>query len=108
MRDSAPERSNGSPISKHHRDTSGLLGRNAGDVFIEALADAVARRLETMAGLQQRLLDVHGAARYLGMTEDAVRHKAGTDIPCVRVDGKLRFDRRDLDRWIDQAPREGV
>jgi len=37
-----------------------------------------------------------------------LRHKAGVDVPCTRIDGKLRFDRRDLDRYIDRAPREGV
>jgi hypothetical protein len=80
----------------------------AGDLLIEAIADAVALKLERMAGLQQRLMDLHDAAKYLGMTEDALRHKAGVDIPCVRIDGKLRFDRRDLDRYIDRAPRQGI
>ena len=56
-----------------------------------------------MAGLQQRLMEVKDAARYLGMTEDALRHKAGVDIPSVRIDGKLRFDRRELDRYIDRT-----
>lgn len=82
--------------------------RTAGQDLVEAIAESVARRLERMTALQQRLLDVHDAAKYLGMTQDAVRHKAGVDFPCVRVDGKLRFDRRDLDRWIDRAPRQGV
>jgi hypothetical protein len=81
---------------------------SAGDLLIEAIADAVALKLERMAGLQQRLMDLHDAAKYLGMTEDALRHKAGVDIPCVRIDGKLRFDRRDLDRYIDRAPRQGI
>lgn len=81
---------------------------SAGDYFVEAIANAVALKLERMAGLQQRLMEVKDAARYLGMTEDALRHKAGLDIPSVRIDGKLRFDRRELDRYIDGAPREGV
>lgn len=81
---------------------------SAGDVMIEAIADAVALRLERMAGMRQRLLDIHQAAEYLGMSEHALRHKAGVDVPCIRIDGKLRFDRRDLDRCIDRAPREGV
>jgi Helix-turn-helix domain len=79
-----------------------------GDMMIQAIAEAVALKLERMAGMQQRLLDVKAAAQYLGMTEDALRHKAGVEIPCVRIDGKLRFDRRDLDRYIDKAPRQGV
>ncbi len=81
---------------------------SAGDHFIEALADAVAIRLERIAGCNQRLLDVDQAAMYLGMTAVALRHKAGVEIPVVKIDAKLRFDRRDLDRYIDQAPREGV
>jgi hypothetical protein len=81
---------------------------SAGDLLIEAIAYAVALKLERMAGLQQRLMDLHDAAKYLGMTEDALRHKAGVDIPSVRIDGKLRFDRRDLDRYIDRAPRQGI
>lgn len=72
--------------------------RSPGDALVEAIADAVALRLERMAGMQQRLMDVKDAARYLGMTEDALRHKASAEIPCVRVDGKLRFERRELDR----------
>jgi hypothetical protein len=38
----------------------------AGDFLIEAIADAVARKLERMAGMQQRLMDVEAAARYPG------------------------------------------
>jgi Helix-turn-helix domain len=81
---------------------------SAGDFLIEAIADAVARRLERMAGMRQRLMDLKDASAYLGMTEEALRHKAGVDVPCIRIDGRLRFDRRDLDRWIDRAPRQGV
>jgi excisionase family DNA binding protein len=81
----------------------------AGDLLIEAIAEAVAAKLERMAGAQQRLMDVHDTARYLGMTENAIREKVSAgDLPCIRIDGKLRFDRRELDRWIDRAPRQGV
>ena len=72
--------------------------KSAGDAMIEAIADAVALRLERMAVVRQRLLDIHQAAEYLGMSEHALRHKAGVDVPCTRIDGKLRFDHRDLDR----------
>jgi hypothetical protein len=69
--------------------TTDLLRRpSAGDFLIEAIAEAVALKLERMAGVQQRLMDVKDAAKYLGMTEDALRHKAGVDVPCVRIDGK--------------------
>jgi hypothetical protein len=88
-----------------HPSTSSFAVPTAGDALIEAIANAVVLKLERMAGMQQRLMDVKDGAKYLGMTEDALRHKAGVDVPCVRVDGKLRFDRRELDRWIDTAPR---
>lgn len=76
--------------------------------MIEAIAEAVASKLERMIGAPQRLLDLDEAARYLGMSPHALRHKAGIDIPCVRIDSKLRFDRRELDRCIDRAKREGI
>ena len=63
---------------------------SAGDTMIEAIAD------------------VEEAAKYLGLTSHALRHKAAVEIPCVRIDSKLRFDRRDLDRYIDCAKREGI
>lgn len=76
-----------------------------GDILIKAIADAVALRLERMAGVKQRLLELEEAAAYLSMTPGALRHRAGIDIPVVRIDSKLRFDRRDLDGLIDSAPR---
>ena len=82
--------------------------QSAGDAMIEAIAEAVALKLERMGGTPQRLLGVEEAAKYLGMTPHALRHKAAIDIPCVRIDAKLRFDRRDLDKYIDRAKREGV
>jgi excisionase family DNA binding protein len=85
-------------------------GITAGDALIKCIAIAVALELERMGlACQQRLLDVHAAARYLGMTANAIREKASAgQLPCARIDGKLRFDRREIDRWIDRAPRQGV
>jgi excisionase family DNA binding protein len=80
-----------------------------GDLWIEAIADAVAKRVERMAGCTQRLLNLDDAATYLGMTPAALRHKVRSgEITAVRSDARLRFDRRELDRFIDRAPREGV
>ena len=81
---------------------------SAGDAMIEAIAEAVAVKLERMANASQRLMHVEEAAKYLGMTPHALRHKAGVNIPCVRIDTKLRFERRDLDKYIDRAKREGI
>lgn len=81
----------------------------AGDALVDAIADAVALKLEKMAGCNQRLLDIDQAAQYLGMTSVALRHKVAVgEVPVVKIDAKHRFDRRDLDRYIDRAPREGV
>src|SRR5262249_41287431 len=44
---------------------------SAGDVMIEAIADAVALKLQRMAGMSQRLMDIDEAAKYLGMTTHA-------------------------------------
>ncbi len=76
--------------------------------MIEAIAEAVALKLERIAATSQRLMEVEEAAKYLGLTCHALRHKAAVEIPCVRIDSKLRFDRRDLDRYIDCAKRDGV
>lgn len=68
----------------------------------------VAQESQKLQALETRLMDVHTAAKYLDLTESALRQKAGVTIPCIRTDGKLRFDRLELDRWIDRAPRAGV
>jgi len=80
----------------------------AGGPLIEAIADAVALRVEQMAGRKQCLLDIDQAAEYLGMSAMGFRHKVRILIPIVKIDSKLRFDKRDLDTYIDRAPRQGV
>jgi excisionase family DNA binding protein len=110
MRKPVPDLNGSAPAAPMCRPSNpDVAAPTAGDALIEAIANAVALKLERMAGMQQRLMDVHDAARYLGMTENAIREKASAgELPCVRIDGKLRFDRRELDRWIDRAPRQGV
>jgi len=95
-----------SRIQGNQPETDGQL--SPGDAMIEAIAEAVAVKLSRISSISQRLMDVEEAAKYLGMTPHALRHKAAIDIPCVRIDTKLRFDRRDLDRYIDRAKREGL
>jgi hypothetical protein len=85
----------------------GRTGSGPGDALVEAIAEAVSLRLEGLLVLPQRLFDIDEAARYLGMSAYSLRHKAGLEIPVVRLDAKLRFDRRDLDKFIDRAKREG-
>lgn len=49
-----------------------------------------------------RLVDQAGAAEYLGTTERHVRElKYRREIPFVKLGRSLRFDIRDLDRWIE-------
>lgn len=81
---------------------------SAGDAMIEAFADAVMERLARRENCPVRLLDIDAAAAYLGMTTGALQKKAGVDVPVVKIDSRLRFDKRDLDKYIDRAPREGV
>ncbi|HSU59952.1 MAG TPA: helix-turn-helix domain-containing protein [Bryobacteraceae bacterium] len=74
------------------------------DLFnIEALADALSRRILQNGNVERpRLLNLDQAAIYLGMTPDAVKSKAiQGQVPAVKVDKKWRFDRIDLDRWIE-------
>lgn len=84
---------------------------SAGDALVAAIADAVLDRLEKRIGERQRVFSLEEAAEYLGMTPDALQHRAGIDIPCLageRARRRLRFDKRDLDRWIDRQGREGL
>ncbi len=82
----------------------------ASDQFIDAIADAVARRLEgkldQQRGPARRLMTVDEAGDYLGYTPAAVRHMvAKGQLPCVHVGRSVRFDVKDLDRWIDENKR---
>lgn len=56
-----------------------------------------------------RLVDQAGAAEYLGLTEDQVRGlKYRRAIPFVKVGRSLRFDLRDLERWIEANKTEAM
>lgn len=84
-------------------------------VSLEPLLDALAERVAAKLGnrlaecdvegaVQPRLLSVTQAAAYLGRTKEAVQHMvADGALPTVRHDRRVFFDRRDLDRWIEQA-----
>lgn len=70
--------------------------------FLNQLADAIADRLTARGLGQSRLMELPAAASYLGMTKEALRAKAIVgQIPCVKADRKFRFDKNDLDRWIE-------
>jgi excisionase family DNA binding protein len=54
--------------------------------------------------IEPRLLSTADAARYLGLgSRWAMRRLiAAGEIPVIKVLGKLRTDRRDLDVWIEE------
>lgn len=54
-----------------------------------------------MTPLTPRLLTDRGAADYLSIPLASV---ARLDVGRVSVDGKLRFDRVAIDRWLDGEP----
>lgn len=56
-----------------------------------------------------RLLALSATAEYLSLTPDQVRAlKYRRQIPFVKVGRSLRFDVRDLDRWIEQNKTEAI
>lgn len=59
--------------------------------------------------MTRRLVDQAAAAEYLGTTERHVRElKYRRAIPFVKVGRSLRFDIRDLDRWIEAHKTEAI
>jgi excisionase family DNA binding protein len=76
------------------------------EITTDSIADAIAVRLRDSAILAPRLLTLDQAAMYLGLTKDALKAKVHMGrIPKVDLDKKLRFDRQDLDRMIEQNKR---
>ncbi|MGH9344050.1 MAG: helix-turn-helix domain-containing protein [Terriglobia bacterium] len=76
------------------------------EISTDTIADAVVTRLKESAVLAPRLMSLNQAATYLGLTPDALRAKVYMGrIPVVDLDKKLRFDKLDLDRMIEQRKR---
>jgi len=77
------------------------------EINTDNIADAVVDRLrDNGAIIAPRLLTLEQAAKYLGLTKDALKAKVHMGrIPTVDLDKKLRFDRQDLDRIIEQNKR---
>ncbi len=72
----------------------------------DTIAAAVVTRLIDCGVLVPRLLTLDQAATYLGLTKDALKAKVHLGkIPTVDLDKKLRFDRFDLDRIIEESKR---
>ena len=76
------------------------------EINTDSIADAVADRLRDNGIIAPRLLTLEQAATYLGLTKDALKAKVRMGrIPTVELDKKLRFDREDLNRIIEQNKR---
>ena len=74
------------------------------EINSDTIAEAVVSRLKDSAVLTPRLLTLSQAAIYLGLTADALKAKVHMGrIPTVGIDRKLRFDRHDLDRIIEDS-----
>jgi excisionase family DNA binding protein len=56
---------------------------------------------------RSNLLDTAGAAEFLATTERHIKALVyKRQIPNTKVGGRLRFDRRALQRWVDDQRRE--
>jgi len=74
------------------------------EINTDTIAEAVVNRLRDSAVLIPRLLTLSQAATYLGLTADALKAKVHMGrIPTVNIDTKLRFDKLDLDRIIEES-----
>ena len=79
------------------------------EINTDTIAEAIASRLMDSNVLIPRLLTLDQAAKYLGLTKEALKAKVHHGrIPTVDLDKKLRFDRLDLDRMIEQNKRSRI
>jgi excisionase family DNA binding protein len=78
--------------------------------ILDLLAEKVAEKVRIKmtqpgqsagAPVQRRLFSVADAAKYIGRTEDAVRHMIDSGkLPVVRIDTRISLDKEDLDELI--------
>jgi hypothetical protein len=74
------------------------------EINSDTIAEAVVSRLKDSAVLAPRRLTLNQAAMYLGLTPDALKAKVHMGrVPTVDIDKKLRFDKLDLDRIIEES-----
>lgn len=73
------------------------------DALIDRVVERVCSRIEAIQTLRPRLLTVKQATLYLSGTEAAIRKLAASGaFLSTRADGRVQFDMRDLDQWIEQ------
>jgi len=74
------------------------------DAFLNLIVARVTENLAKTGVAVPRLLTVEQAATYLGRSEDAVRRlqSSGT-LRATKLDGRVQFDRADLDTLIENS-----
>jgi excisionase family DNA binding protein len=71
-------------------------------INVEALARAVANKIKLEEPISKRVFNLDEAAAYCGLTRDSFKKKVVRDqLRRVRLDKCWRFDKADLDAWID-------
>jgi excisionase family DNA binding protein len=59
--------------------------------------------------MEKRFLTIHEAAEYLGFAVHTLYGwTSQRRIPFVKIGGRVRFDKRKLDRWLEQFEFEVV
>jgi len=71
------------------------------DAIVDTVVERIVSRLETHL-VRPRLLSVAQTAVYLGRSDEGIRslYKSG-NLPFIKPDGRVQFDVRDLDKWIE-------
>jgi excisionase family DNA binding protein len=71
-------------------------------INVAGLAKALAVHLQSALPVTKRVMNVEDAAEYCGLPRESFKKKVVRDrIPKVRFDKCWRFDKADLDAWID-------
>jgi excisionase family DNA binding protein len=70
---------------------------------VDVLAEAVASRIKMEVANKKRVFDLDEAAAYCGLTRDSFKKKVVRDkLRKVKLDRCWRFDKADLDEWIEK------
>jgi excisionase family DNA binding protein len=71
-------------------------------INIDLLAAAVANKIKLESPVAKRVFDLDEAAAYCGLSRNSFKKKVIRDqLRKVRLDKCWRFDKADLDAWID-------
>jgi excisionase family DNA binding protein len=78
--------------------------RDTIELFLTAMAEAIVDRLEHRQEVRRRLLDMEQTCEHLSCSEDTVyRLVQEKRLTPVRIDRRMRFDIRELDKLIEEA-----